>query len=72
MDLGDISADVDVIENACAMEHYWKSVTTVQTTTTNASILVHERTRFAVSKTQREVVEARKNCVPKKTKTDKY
>ena len=37
--------------------------------TTNTSTLVLGRTWFAVSKTEREVVEARKISVPKKTYT---
>ena len=81
MGLGDISADIDSIENACAMEsivdelllevgNAFELHEQQQEPTTNTSTLVHGRTRFAVPKTEKEVTEARKASVPKKTQTD--
>ena len=76
---GDISTDVDIPKNACAMEsivdqleagdafELYKQEQEVLTTT---STLVHGGTRFALPKTEKEVVEARKASVPKKTQAD--
>ena len=62
----DISADDDIIDNACTMESIvdnvlveigdaFKLYKQQQETTANTSILVHERTRFAAPKTENEV-----------------
>ena len=78
-----ISADVDIIKNACAMESIVDELLLEigdafqlhkqqqeARTNTCTSILVHGKTRFALSKTEKEVVEARKISVLKKTQTD--
>ena len=81
MGLGNISADIDIIENACSMEfivdkllleigNAFELHKQQQEATTNTSTLVHGGTRFAVPKTEKEVVEARKTSVPEKTQTD--
>jgi hypothetical protein len=81
MGVGDISANVDIFDNACAMESIidellleagdaFEVYEQQQGVASNASTPVHGRTRFAVPKTEEEVVEARKASVPKKTQTD--
>ena len=81
MGLSDISSDVVIIENTHAMESIvvkllleiggsFELHKQQQEATTNTSTLVHGRTQFVVSRTEKEVVDARKTSVPKKTQTD--
>ena len=81
MDLRCISVDVDIIENACAMESIVDELRLEigdafelhkqqQEATRNTSTLVYGRTRFAVPKTEKELVKVRKTSVPKKNQTD--
>ena len=82
-DAGNISTDVDILENTCTMESIMDALLLEAgdafelyeqeqevPTTTSMSTLVQGRTRFAVPKTEKEVVEARKASVPKKTQID--